>query len=263
MTEKRKAVAVALTNNKGGVGKTTTAISLAAGLAAGKRRVLLVDLDAQGSASLSLGLTRDALSPGTADAILGGKPIRTAIRSTSVEGLDVLPGSMALASADVVLAGVAGRELVLKKALVPVLADYDLIVLDCPPSLGLLTVNALTAADFFVVPVTPDYLALEGLVNFMDAVEKIRAGIGHAAQPLGILLTLADYRLNVTGEIRDLLRGYYGRLVFRTEVPINVRLKEAPSFGKTILDYDARSSGADAYRELTREVLARINRITS
>lgn len=263
MMEGRKAVTVALTNNKGGVGKTTTAISLGAGLAAGKRRVLLVDLDAQGSAGLSLGLSRDALSPGTADAILDGKPIRKAIRSTTVAGLDILPGSMALASADIALAAVTGRELVLKKALVPVLADYDFIILDCPPSLGLLTVNALTAADFFVVPVTPDYLALEGLVNFLDAVEKIRTGIGRAAQPLGILLTLADYRLNVTAEISDLLRGYYGRLVFRAEVKGNVRLKEAPSFGKSIFDYDARSAGADAYLELTKEVLARINKMTS
>lgn len=150
--------------------------------------------------------------------------------------------------------------MVLKNALTPILGDYDFAVLDCPPSLGLLTVNALTAADFFIIPLTPDYLALEGLVNFMDAVEKIRSGIGKAAALLGILLTLADHRLNVTEEIGRMIRGYYGRLVFKTEIRGNVRLKEAPSFGKPIFDYDKRSTGAEAYRQLTKEVLQRIAR---
>jgi len=252
---------IALVNNKGGVGKTTSAVNLAAGIAAGKRRVLLVDLDAQGSASLSLGLTRADLTPGTAEVILDGLPIREAIRPSSVKGLDILPGSMTLASADLALSIVKGREVVLKDALTPILGDYDFAVLDCPPSLGLLTVNALTAADFFIIPLTPDYLSLEGLVNFMDAVEKIRSGIGgKVAAPLGILLTLADYRLNVTEEIGRMIRGYYGRLVFKSEIRGNVRLKEAPSFGKSIFDYDNGSAGAEAYRELTKEVIQRINK---
>ena len=251
---------IALVNNKGGVGKTTSAVNLAAGLVAAGRRILLADLDAQGSASLSLGLTRADLSPGSAEVILDGHPIREAIRPTSVKGLDILPGSMALASADLVLSAVAGREVVLKDALTPIRGDYDFTVLDCPPSLGLLTVNALTAADFFIVPVTPDYLSLEGLVNLLDAVERIKKGIGKAAGLLGILLTLADYRLNVTEEIGQMIRGYYGRLVFKAEIRGNVRLKEAPSFGKSIFDYDNGSSGAEAYRELTKEVLQRINK---
>ena len=260
MTAKKKeAVTVALVNNKGGVGKTTSAVSLAAGIAALDKKVLLADLDAQGSASLSLGLTRADLQPGTAEAILDGRPIREAIRPSTVAGLDILPGSMKLASADLVLSDVKGREAILKAALKPILTDYDFAVLDCPPSLGLLTVNALTAADFFLVPVTPDYLALEGLVNLLDAVERIRAGIGTAAAPLGILLSLCDYRLNVTTEIRDMIRRHYGRLVFKTEVRVNVRLKEGPSFGKTIFDYDAGSAGADGYRELTKEVLRRVS----
>jgi len=264
MTEKMNyGRTVALVNNKGGVGKTTSAVNLAAGIAAG-RRVLLVDLDAQGSASLSLGLSRADLSPGTAEVILDGLPIREAIRPSSVKGLDILPGSMTLASADLALSVVKGREVVLKNALKPILGDYDFAVLDCPPSLGLLTVNALTAADFFIIPLTPDYLALEGLVNFLDAVEKIRSGIGGTvAAPMGILLTLADYRLNVTEEIGRMIRGYYGRLVFKTEIRGNVRLKEAPSFGKSIFDYDNGSSGAEAYRELTKEVLQRISKAPS
>ena len=250
---------IALVNNKGGVGKTTSAVNLAAGLVAERRRVLLVDLDAQGSASLSLGLSRADLKPGVAEVILDGLPIRQAIRPSSVNGLDILPGSMTLASADLALSVVTGREVVLKNALKPILGDYDFAVLDCPPSLGLLTVNALTAADFFIIPLTPDYLSLEGLVNFMDAVEKIRSGIGgKVAAPLGILLTLADYRLNVTEEIGKMIRGYYGRQVFKTEIRGNVKLKEAPSFGKTIFDYDKGSAGAEAYRELTKEVLRRI-----
>ena len=251
---------VAVVNNKGGVGKTTSAVNLSAGIAAGKRRVLLVDLDAQGSASLSLGLTRADLTPGTAEVILDGLPIREAIRPSSVKGLDILPGSMTLASADLALSIVKGREVVLKDALTPIRGDYDFTVLDCPPSLGLLTVNALTAADFFIVPVTPDYLSLEGLVNLLDAVERIKKGIGKAAGLLGILLTLADYRLNVTEEIGQMIRGYYGRLVFKAEIRGNVRLKEAPSFGKTIFDYDNGSAGAEAYRQLTKEVLKRINK---
>lgn len=261
MTARRKeAVAVALVNNKGGVGKTTSAVSLAAGIAAEGHRVLLADLDAQGSASLSLGLSRSDLQPGTAEAILDGRPIKEAIRPSYVAGLDILPGSMALASADLALSDVKGREAVLKTAFAPIRADYDFAVLDCPPSLGLLTVNALVAADFFLVPVTPDYLALEGLVNLMAAVERIDAGIGIKPGLLGIVLTLADARLNVTEEIGGMIRKHYGRAVFKTVIPGNVRLKEAPSFGKTIFDYDAGSAGAEAYRELTKEVLHRLGR---
>jgi len=256
-----KTKTVALVNNKGGVGKTTSAVSLAAGIAAEGHRCLLCDLDAQGSASLSLGLTRADLQPGTAEVILDGRPAAEAIRPSGVVGLDILPGSMALASADLVLSDVKGREAVLKAALTPIRSEgYDYVILDCPPSLGLLTVNALTAADFFLVPLTPDYLALEGLVNLTEAVERIRAGIGKAANLLGIILTLADARLNVTEEIAGMIRRHYGHLVLKTVIPGNVKLKEAPSFGKTVFDYAAGSAGAEAYRELTKEVLSRLKK---
>jgi len=259
MTEKRKeGIALALVNNKGGVGKTTTAVNLAAGFAAGGRKVLLADLDAQGSASLSLGLSRADLQPGTAEVILSDHPVRDAIRPSYIAGLDVLPGSLGLASADLVLSDVKGREAILKTVLSPIRSDYFFMVLDCPPSLGLLSVNALVASDFFLIPVTPDYLSLEGLINFLDAVERIRAGIGKTGDLLGIVLTLADHRLNVTEEISRMIRRHYGKTVFRTEVRGNVRLKEAPSFGKTIFDYAARSSGAEAYWKLTKEVLSRL-----
>lgn len=246
---------IAAVNNKGGVGKTNAAVNLAAGLAGTDRRVLLVDLDAQGSASLSLGIARADLRPSAADVLLHGLPVQEAIRRSYVEGLDVLTGSMELSSADLALADLTGREVVLRAALAPIRREYDVMMLDCPPSLGLLTVNALTAADLFFVPVTPDYLSLEGLVNLMGAVELIRSGIGKTAALLGILLTMCDYRLNATAEIISMIRRHYGRQVFKTEIKSTVRLKEAPSFGKTIFDYDRGSAGAECYRELVREVL--------
>ena len=257
------AMILALVNNKGGVAKTTTAVNLAAGLARAGNRTLLVDLDSQASASLSLAVPRAELSPSSADVVLDGMPIARAARATWTAGLDLVTGAAALANADLALANVRGRERRLATALGPVRDDYGFIVLDCPPSLGLVSVNALVAADAFIVPIVPQYLALEGLVNLLEAVERVRTGIGASAELMGILLTLVDYRTRSAVEIVDMIRRHYGSQVFKTEIRVNVKLAEAPSFGRSIFDYDRTSSGALAYERLTREVLRRSRRTAS
>lgn len=248
---------LAIVNTKGGVGKTTTAVNLAAGLATPRRRVLLVDLDSQGSASLALGVARADLAPSAAKVLLDNVPVQAAIRPTAVPGLDLLTGSMALANADVVLGDVAGREQRLRETLAPVRDTYRFILLDCPPSLSLLPVNALVASDAFLVPVTPQYLAVEGLVNLMDAVARLQASMSTHTSLLGLLLTLVDYRARATRDLVAMLRGHYGDVVLQTEIRVNVRLSEAPSFGQPIFTYAGTSAGAEAYRRLAAEILAR------
>lgn len=249
---------LAIVNAKGGVSKTTTAVSLAAGFALRGRRTLLVDLDQQASASLGLGVARASLEPGSAAVLLEGLPLRRAIRPTSCAGLDLVTGELDLANADVALAGAGDRATRLRHALEPVRGDYAHVVLDCPPSLGLLTVNALLAADSFLVPVVPEYLVLEGVAGLLASVERLRAAGGDAAELLGFVLTRTN-RTRAAGEVADILRAHYGRAVFKAEIPANVRVAEAPSFGLTIYEHAPGSTGADAYSRLTAEVLRRFN----
>ncbi len=255
---------IAIFNNKGGVGKTTTAVNVAAALAGGLRtaaRVLLVDLDAQASASLSLGVPRAELGRSVALALYGEAPLADLIRPTSLHGLDLVPGDMRLADADVRLSPDKDRRAHLLAALLkPLRARYDWIVLDAPPSLSLPSLNALTAADGVIVPVAPEYLALEGLVNVLEALERMRDGMGISPPLLGILLTRVDYRTRAAKEISEMVRRRFGAQVFETEVRGSVALTEAPSFGKSILEYAPRSRGAWDYRAVAREIILRVKK---
>lgn len=250
---------IALINNKGGVGKTTTAIHLADGASREEKDVLLVDLDAQASASLALGCERDDLEPSIGTVLYEEVPAREVIRNAPGADIDLLTGSQSLKNADVRLAGEYGRERLLEESLNPVEEDYDLIILDCPPSLSLLPVNAVVASDWFIVPVEPHYLALEGIGSLLDTIDSIKAGIGTAAELLGVVVTRADFRAKATEQIIDLIREDHGEKVFDTVVRGNVRVSEATSFGVSVFDHAPSSTGAEAYQSLTREVLERLH----
>ncbi len=250
--------AVSLINNKGGVGKTTTAIHLADGASQMNRDVLLVDLDAQASASLALGCERENLEPSIGTVLYEEVPTEEVIREAPGADVDILTGSESLKNADVRLAGEYGRERLLNEALSPVRDRYDLIILDCPPSLSLLPINAVVASEWFVVPVEPHYLALEGIGSLLDTIESAREGIGTAAELLGIVVTRADFRAKATEQVIDLLREEHEEVVFDTVVRGNVRVSEATSFGVSVFDHAPNSIGAEAYWALSEEFLERI-----
>lgn len=252
---------LAIINNKGGVGKTTTAVNLIHGLATKGERALLVDLDSQASASLALGIGRKELVPSMSEVLFGEIDAKQAIRSTHLGSVDVIPGSMSLASADLALVNEQGREQRLGTVLKSIKEDYSWTVVDTPPSLSLLSINALVACDSFLVPIEPHYLALEGLANFLEALDRIREGIGFAGQMLGIVATKVDRRTKVASEVIAMLHDHFENLLFGTEVPINIKLAESPSFGQTIFEYDARSKGASAYAALVEELRTRVANI--
>jgi chromosome partitioning protein len=248
---------LALVNVKGGVGKTTTAVNLAAAFARSGLRALVVDLDPQGSATFSLGLPREQAEPSTAEVMTGKAEAAEAIRPTGVEGLDLLPAALRLAGLDLALARKQEPEKLLKRALSPVRRRYDVIVFDCPPGLSILSLNGLAAANAYLVPVMPHHLDMEALAGFLELLEAMRERIGKMPERLGILLTMVDHRTLVTDEVVQAIRKRYGQQVLRTEIPVNVRLAQAPAGGRTIFDFESWSTGAYAYGKLGAEVLRR------
>lgn len=248
---------VAIVNQKGGVAKTTTAINLAAALAKKKKKVLLLDLDPQANATSGLGLPKDPERLTIYDGLLGEATAEALILPTERDGLFLLPSSMDLAAAEQVLATEEDRVLRLKMLLEPVRADYDYIYIDCPPSLSLLTINALTAADELLVPVQAEYYALEGLSQLIETVQKIRETTNPSLEIGGFLMTMVDHRMRLARQVVDNVRQSLGDRVFKTTIPRNVRLSEAPSYGKSIIDYEPFSKGGRAYMALAKEVMAR------
>lgn len=248
---------IAIINNKGGTGKTTTCVNLAAALAGSGWRVLLVDLDSQASASLSLGVARSDLAPSAAHLLFGSISAEQAIRDSDIPNLDLLTGHMDLASADLMLADVRGRELRLLQGLSRVRDVYNFVLFDCPPSLSMLSINALVASDRYIVPMTAEYLALEGLIGLMNGIDRMKGGMGLRADLLGIVFTMVNPCLKLTEEIAGLIRDHYGSLVFETEIRRDVKLGEAPAYGKSIFQHAAGSRGAEAYVMLAREVTVR------
>jgi chromosome partitioning protein len=251
---------IAIANQKGGVGKTTTAISLGATLAAYERQVLLVDFDPQSNCSSGLGF-RDARGGSTSyDLVLGEATVKTAAQPTEFPHLTLIPATPDLAGAEIELVGMVGREFRLRDALADQIDSYDFVLVDCPPSLGLLTLNALAAADGLLVPIQCEYFAMEGVSMLMSTVNDVRRFLNPGLTIDGILLTMYDERTNLGQQVADEVRGVFGDLVFETQVPRNVRLAEAPSFGRPIHAYDLRSRGSQAYLERGREYLERRER---
>ena len=261
LNQDRPLKSISVINNKGGVGKTTTAINLSAALSRAGAEVLLIDLDSQGSASLALGITRDSQenNPSAANVLFGESHIREAIRDLRAgPGFDLIAGSIELADTDVRLAEVRRRVRRLERILRDIRDEYDTIILDCPPSTSLVSVNAIAASDGILIPLLPSYLGLEGIVSLGEVFSKVRDNIGYTPPILGIALTLTDPDGESSSEVIEQVRSHYGEKVFETEIGKHPELEDAPGYNQTIYEFDPRSKGAQAYTNLTNEVINRI-----
>lgn len=245
----------AVANQKGGVGKTTTVVNLGAYLAAAGKRVLVIDIDPQANATTSLGVDKNALRHSIYEAIIGDLPLERLLTLTDRLGLDLVPSAPALAGAEVELVGLMAREQRLRKGLEPLRGRYEYVLIDCPPSLGLLTVNALTAADEVIIPIQCEYLPMEGLAQLLRTIELVHANLNPSLGIRGLLMTMYDVRTNLAQQVVDEVRRHFPNKTFRTVIPRSVRLSEAPSYGEPIIDYDPRSPGGAAYHALAQEVL--------
>lgn len=244
---------IAILNQKGGVGKTTTTINLAAALVASGRSVLVVDLDPQANATSGLGIDKQNLQTSIYDVLVSGLEASDTVVNSHIENLRILPATTSLAAAEQELVAVLSRETVLKHSLRNLV--YDVILIDCPPSLGLLSINALVAANSVLVPVQTEFYALEGLGLLMQTIQRIQAGLNPELQLEGVVMTMVDGRNALSGQVVDEVKKHFGAYVFKTTIPRNVRLAEAPSFGKTIFEHDKWSKGARAYKNLAKEVM--------
>ena len=253
--ETKLAKTIAICNQKGGVAKTTTAINFSAYLAFEKRKTLLIDLDPQSNTTSGLGIDKHSVKNSIYNVLHEHTSLENIITPTAIENLFIAPSNLDLTGAEVELVNVMSREYKLKKAIENIISNYDFIIVDCPPSLGLLTINALTAANSVIIPIQCEYYALEGLSQLMNTVTLIKNNLNNELEIEGVLLTMADYRTNLTREVIEEVKKFFGDKVYRTIIPRSVKITEAPGFGKPIMLYDKQSIGAEAYQNFTKEVL--------